>query len=203
MAIQPAASAVKLLRLETLGVKNMSTLKRWAITGASFGAGLAVTLSLIAGVYSLYASKPNPPKPWNTRAITATYDYIDTEGDNNTFVFYYTLQNNTDYDYRIADATNVTLLAKLERQKSLSGSKNDQYLKFDFPLLVPAKQRLRLAIHLDYPSGKQSKAEATKDEREKYKNELSVLLNVTVPNLDGFAIFDESNRYQIDLPKGW
>ena len=181
----------------------MSTLKRWIIMGASFGAGLAVTLALIIGGYLWYASKPKPPKPWDTKAITATYDFIDTEGDNNTIVFYYTLQNNTDYDYRITDASNFTLMGKLEKQKSLSGAKGDRFLKFDFPLLLPAKQRLRFAIHLDYPYDKKSKAEATKDEREKYRKELSAFLKEKTPNLDGFAIFDELNRYQIDFPREW
>jgi len=37
-----------------------------------------------------------PPKPWDKKAITAIYDFVDTEGEKNTIVFYYTLQNNTE-----------------------------------------------------------------------------------------------------------
>ena len=181
----------------------MSTLKHWIITGASFGAGLAITLALIIGGYLWYSSKPKPPKPWDTKAITATYDRVDTEGDNNTIVFYYILQNNTDYDYHIVDASNVTLMDKLEKQKSLSWGKSDQFLKFDYPLLLPAKQRLRFAIHLDYPYNKKIKAEATKDEIEKYRKALSGFLKEETPNLNGFAMFDELNRYQIDFPREW
>jgi hypothetical protein len=94
-------------------------------------------------------------------------------------------------------------MSKLEKQKSLSGEKGDPFLKFDFPLLLPAKQRLRFAIHLKWPYDKKIKAETTKDEREKYRKELSAFLKEQAPNLDGFAIFDELNRYQIDFPRGW
>jgi hypothetical protein len=187
----------------SLGVKNMSTVKRWIITGASFGGGLAIVLALIIGGYLWYESKPRPPKPWDNKAITANYDFVDTEGEKNTIVFYYTLQNNTDFDYRIVDASSVTLMSKLEKTKSLSGTKNDDFLKIDFPILLPAKQRARFAIHFNYPYEKKSRGEATQDEREKYRKELAAFLKEKAPNLNGFALFDELNRYQVDFARGW
>jgi hypothetical protein len=90
-------------------------MKRWIITGLSFGAGLAITLTLIFGAYSWFE---NRPRPWDSKSITASYDGVDTEGDKNTLVFYYTLQNNTDFDYSIDDVATVTLLVKLERKKA-------------------------------------------------------------------------------------
>lgn len=181
----------------------MPNLKRWIITGASFGIGLAVTLLLAVGAYLWYEGRPKPPRPWNTYAISAHYDSVDTEGDENTIVFYYTLQNDLDYDYRILDASNVVLMAKLAKQKSLSGSKNDQYLKCDIPVLIPAKQRVRFPVHLGYPYKKARKTAVSREEREKFRREIESYLNEELTNLDGFVLFDEMNRYQINFPKGW
>jgi hypothetical protein len=175
-------------------------MKRWIITGLSFGAGLAITLLLIFGVYSWFK---NRPRAWDNKSITANYDGVDTEGDKNTLVFYYTLQNNTDFDYSIDDVAKITLLVKLERQKSLSGGKNDSFLKGDFPLFLPAKQRLRFGIHLGYPYEKKGKDNPSREEQVQYRKEVASYVKNELSNVDGFVLFDEAKRYQVDFPPGW
>src|SRR5215469_14593923 len=94
--------------------------KRLFINAAGFGAGFALTFVLCAwGIY-LYESRPRPLKPWNTNAVIADFDYTSVEGDKNTIVFVYTLQNNTDFDYKISNADSVSLGAKLEEENSVS-----------------------------------------------------------------------------------
>ena len=181
----------------------MSTLKRWIITGVSFGAGAAVIIALIICGYLWYSSKQKPPKPWDTKAITAIYDSVYTEGENNYFVFYYTLQNNTDFDYNLSDLTNITLMGKLKKQKSLTGKKTDEFLKPDYPILIPAKQRIRFALHLGYPYDKTLKKDASEEEEAKYKKDIEAYANKKLSNLDGFVLFDELKRYQIEFSKGW
>ena len=70
-------------------------------------------------------SQPKYTETWNKSAITASYDYLGTEPNNNIhydyFVFYYTLENNNDVDYNTTDASDIVIMAKLERQKGLSG----------------------------------------------------------------------------------
>ena len=39
--------------------------------------------------------------------------------------------------------------------------------------------------------------------RERGKGDLSELVAPEFGNLDGFVIFDKSNRYQIECPRGW
>jgi hypothetical protein len=184
----------------------MPTIKRMVVSGLAGGVGFAVAIAIILGIVSWYQSRPKPPKPWDKAAVTATYDSIDTEGQSgrwegqppNRLVFYYTLQNNTDSDYQFSDLTNIVVMAKLKRQKSLSGQKGDKFLQPDSPVLIPAKQRIRFALHVGYPYeyDKSLKAGASKKDIEAYVNE-------KFSNLDGFALFDENNRYQIDFPKGW
>lgn len=181
----------------------MSTAKRLIIISIFAGIGFAVTFSIIAGGVFWYQSQPKPPKPWDINAVVASYDHIDTEGENNNIVFYYTLQNNTDLDYKIPNLSNVVAMAKLEKQKSLSSTPNDEHLKPDFPILIPARQRIRFAIDLKYPYDKKLKNDSTQQERKKYGEELERFANDKLSNLDGFVLFDERNRYQINLPNGW
>ena len=181
----------------------MGTIKRLIIISVSLGIGFAVTLALIIAGFMWYQSRPKLPKPWNPNAIIATYDYIDVEGQDNNFVFYYTLENKTDIDYKISETSDVVIMGKLEKQKSLTGDSKDEYLKPDHPILIPAKQRIRFGIHLKYPFEKKMKKGSTKEERKKYPEELEKYISEELSNLDGFVLFDEINRYQIDFPCGW
>jgi len=181
----------------------MSEVKRWIITGASFGTAVALVLLAVVGSYLWYESRPKPPKPWDSKSITASYDSIGTEGDHNTLVFYYVLQNNTDFDYEIKDASEITLLAKLKHQQSLTGSKNDSMLNADIPLFLPAKQRLRFGIHVSYPYDKKENLNASEEERAEYRKELSAYVRKQIGNVDGFTLFDEAKRYQVEFAAGW
>ena len=178
-------------------------MKRLLVVGISFGVGFAITASIIIGGFFLYQSRPKPPKPWNPTAITAAYDHIDTDGENKNFVFYYTLENNTNFDYKISNLTDVVTMAKLKKPNSLSGSPDGKFLKPDYPILIPAKQRLRFSLQLGFPYDKNMKEGTRKEEREQYRKELEAYANKEFSNLDGFVLFDEVNRYQINLPKGW
>jgi hypothetical protein len=178
----------------------MPTVKKIIISSIVGGVSIAVTIAIIFVIISWYE---NRPKPWNKDAISATYDYIETEGEKNYFVCYYTLQNNTDYDYKFSDLTDILIMSKLKKQKSLSGNKESDTLKPDYPIIIPAKQRIRFAIHLQYPYDKTLKEDASKEERKAYRKDIEAFFNNKLQNLDGFVLFDERARYQIEFPKGW
>jgi hypothetical protein len=118
------------------------------------GTAFAIVAAAIVGGWTWYQGRP---KPWNTKAIVASFDYPDTESgpvDKNgfrpdQFVLYYTLENTTDLDYRLPPRDQIELNAKLRRQNSLST--NDQLLTLDDrPIFFPAKQRIRIGVHLAY-----------------------------------------------------
>jgi hypothetical protein len=179
--------------------------KRLVIISASAGAGFAVLLAVIVGGVIWYSSRP--PKPWNSAAIKATYDSIDTEGDKRTFVFDYTLENETDADYKVNSDALVTVAGRLQTQKSLSMlGGHEGVVKIDYPIFVPARQRVRFAIHLlAYPYKGELKlnSDASREERRNYYKALEGYVRKELANLDGFVLFDEVNRYQINFPKGW
>ena len=163
---------------------------------------MAVGLAAILGGYSWYASRPKAPKAWNPAAIHATYDFIDTGDENRSILFYYVLENTTDNDFRVESKDQVKLKAKLAQEKSLGGP--DDILKIPLPIFLPARGRVRvfIEVRVEY-TGKPEPSGATRDERKQFRKKLEDWLNSEHGNLDGFVLFDNTNHYQINFPKGW
>jgi hypothetical protein len=188
----------------------MPSWKRLLLTGAGFGAGFAIFTTAIIGGWIWYDSRPHAPKPWNGKAIIATFDYPDTESgpqDKGGFspdqlVFYYTLENTTDFDYRMPSRDQLQLSGKLKEERSLTT--NDQLLTLDdHPIFLPAKQRMRIGIHLQYGVKKDFGPKDSKEDRQKRRKAIADYMGTEVNNLDGFVVFDTENRYRIDFPNGW
>jgi hypothetical protein len=177
--------------------KAVAWWKRWLVFGAGAGAAFAVTLAVIVGGFLWRESRPKPPKPWDTKAITASFGSIDTEGEKNILVFYYTLENSADSDYRSPDGAGVSIAGRLKREQSLSIARGA--ISLDYPVFVPAHQRVLFALHLSgYPC-----TEPLPPPGAERRADLSAYVAKEMPNLDGFVLFDEANRYQINFPKGW
>jgi hypothetical protein len=150
--------------------RQMAEWKRPLFIGVGWGFGTAVGLVLLVGGFLWYQSRPKPPKPpkpWNNAAIRADYDDADTEGDNNDIVISYTLENTTDFDYRVEDSHGITMNGKLAKEHSLSLFSG--LSKIDFPIFVPAKKRVRFTIHLAYPYPQKMKANPALGEGKKYR----------------------------------
>ena len=182
----------------------MAGWKKALLIGVGWGIGTVVGLAVVVGTYIWYDNRPKPPvppKPWNLSAIKADYDYAYTEGDNNNIIVYYTLENTTDFDYRVEDGQNVLMSAKLEKQNNLSpfGGRG----RVDYPIFVPAKKRVRFAVHLSYPYSVKEKINADTEERKKYRQAVEKYITDELSNLDGFDLLDETDRYEIIFPAGW
>ena len=154
------------------------------------------------GIY-WYESRPKPPKPWNTNAVKADFDYTSVEGDKNTIVFVYTLQNNTDFDYKISEADSVSLGAKLEEENSVSMREEKDFVKGDWGTFVPAHSRVSFGIHIAYPYPEHERSDASPDEKNDFTSRVAQYVNKEMPNLDGFVIYDRATRYEIVFPSGW
>lgn len=203
----------------------MASWKRLALTSASFGAGFAVAMSLIVGSFVWYKSRP--PKPWNSTAIKAQLvdvemDARDPDNAVRNLVFTYVLENTTSFDYRLPEKPSVILMAKLRAEGSLLFDKD---AKLDnHPLFIPAKWRVQYAIRVHcrckpievqgsgvlYVSYDWDDADVKAHIRELVregtlprKDQIAALVSRNFPNLDGFVLFDQINRYEIEFPRGW
>jgi hypothetical protein len=121
----------------------MENWKKIIIRAVGFGAGFAVAAGILVGVAVWWSSRPVKPKPRNMKAITATFDTLDTEGDANTFEFIYTLENNTDDDYRVSDESEIHLAGVLKDEHSFTFN-NDKFLTADYPIYIPSRNLLKL-----------------------------------------------------------
>ncbi|WP_263379504.1 hypothetical protein [Granulicella paludicola] len=180
----------------------MENWKRIVLKAAGFGGGLALVGAIILGVCVWWSSRPPKPKPWNTGAITAQYEDVRTQGDNNTLAFDYTLVNNTDHDYHLTDATGVHIAAHLRRSNALSFDDSGR-LKTDYPIYVPAHSRVRFPILLEYPIPVKDDSDAPVDVRHDNETKLAKYIVENLSNIDGLVLMDDNARYQINFPDGW
>jgi hypothetical protein len=84
-----------------------------------FGAGFTLVLIAVVGFLFWYSTKPRPPQPWNSHAVTAAYEFVSTDKEKNQLVFVYTIQNNTNEDYRLSDGSEVDIFERLISEKSI------------------------------------------------------------------------------------
>lgn len=180
----------------------MENWKKILLRAAGFGAGFAVITAVIVVFVLWWSSRPPRPKPWDDKAITASYESLDTEGDANTFRFVYTLQNNTDADYRIETDSGVHLAAFLKRSQALSFS-DTQNLHTDFPIYIPTKSRVRLQIHLNYPYPIKPNYQASDDEQHDFNTRVAQFVTKELGNVDGFVLLDENSKDKIVMSNGW
>jgi hypothetical protein len=186
--------------------------KKILLRSLGFGAGFALMLCAVVGTWVWYQQRPKPPTPWNKQAIAAEYVSVDTDKDN-YLSFNYTLQNNSDEDFRLDSDLGVDLAAKLQKQKEF-GQFSQKYLTLEYPVFIPAKSRVRLALHLkqkyspqppqiDPATGERIDKPKSPDEREQLAKEVAKYVTATWPNLNGFVLFATIGRFEIDFPSGW
>jgi hypothetical protein len=168
--------------------------KNLLVVGVAFGAAFALVLGAILWFQSR-------PKSWNTEAVKASYATLEFLMDSDSVVveFGYDLQNNTNRDYRI-DNSHLVVLARLPDGDALS-RKFGHYQYSDpsvAPTFLPArgKTRIILSVPYEYPF------DLTPTERQEI-DKVSPSVGRRLKELNGFVIFDQSEHYQIDLPKGW
>ena|SRR5258708_33335875 len=182
------------------------------LRAAGFGGGFAVVMAAIVAGWVWYQGRPAKPKPWDPKAIVATFDYPDTESGEpeepngfrpETIILYYTLENTTGIDYYLPPREQLEVDGRLQREKSLSRSSNLVTLDKE-QVFIPAKQRKRFGLHLHYPVTENFGPDPkTKEEYRKKWKLIADYMKKEFSNLDGLVVFDSTNRYQINLPNGW
>ena len=174
-----------------------SRLRTVLIKWLSFGAGFAVMCAVIIAVVSWYSSRP---KQWNASAITASFDCFDLESKSYNLVLYYILENTTSADYELQTTSKSRMMQKLKRQDSLVDGEGVLY---DNPIFIPAKKKIRFSLRLDASFKENFHSNILKDDREKRSKMIAAFANKEMANLNGFILFDEVSRYEIDFPRSW
>jgi hypothetical protein len=180
----------------------MENSNKVVLKAAGFGGGFALVAAIIIGAVMLWSHRAGKPKPWNPNAIIATYNGLSVEGDKNTFVYSYILENRTSTDYQIPDDVNVHLAVKYKDSESLNFPKAE-LLHLDYPIFIPARSKVAFQVHLAQPSPFRRDYDASEDVQHDFNTRLAQYATKNMGSINGFEVLDDNSRYQLNLPSGW
>ena len=173
--------------------------KRLFVRAAGFGAGFAAVLCAILGFGSWYASRPKPPKPWNTGVLKAHFRDVRTSADGH-FIFTYVIENTSDVDYRVDSDAGINLtirhggtLAMCERCLSL----------LTLPVYIPAKRKMLVPIKFNYTVPPELESQVKEAKQDAESGIVAEYVRTKFKGFDGFILYDDNNRFEIDFPRGW
>jgi len=171
----------------------MAQWKKLGLIGFLFCVVLAILLVVLAG-----PQRPAPSEtqasPWNSTAIGSTLAGVrvqEVDPTHAALMLFYDLDNRTDSDYRLASGPNLVVMSRMEPDGTLSSDREPVVTATAF---VPARTRVRIALEMDHtfnwPAQKDAAAEGA----------LREFVADEVAGLGGFVLFDQTARYQIELP---
>src|SRR5260370_14547580 len=115
--------------------------KKALVVSASAGAGFSLVLLLFLGRTAFHSSPVKPPGSWNQDAIKATYVGSQLRQIDKALAalfLAYDLENNTDRDYRLADASHVVIICSL---KSVHRLTHQAPIRRSYPAFLTVNQR--------------------------------------------------------------
>jgi|SRR5882724_547992 len=181
--------------------------KRILLKAAGFGAGAVFATAIVIALLFWYTTRPVKPKLWNRDAIAAEYYRIlTTDQPDSKLQFEYVLENKTDKDYELQKYSAPKIAAKLEDTNSLTGFADENEIVLKLPVFVPAHQKTRITISMPsygFSPSTHLTGSSTPEESHRHHAEVAAHVTKQMSNLNGFVLFDESNRYQVELPNGW
>jgi hypothetical protein len=142
--------------------------------------------------------RPKPPKPWNSSAIVAKdAPGFRATGEGKNIEFMYTIENTTAADYRIETYSDLKVMIRAQNGGYSTPFPKEIY-SLDLPVFVPGKQKGTLNLTLIGARVPERKAMESDDE---YHEKLRQFCDQEIGGLAAFVLFDDSNRYQINLPR--
>ncbi|HXQ25418.1 MAG TPA: hypothetical protein VN822_03320 [Candidatus Acidoferrales bacterium] len=132
--------------------------------------------------------------PWNAGAIQATFAGVsvrEIDPSHAAVLLSYDLENKTETDYQLTSGPNVVIMSRLAADRTLN---SDRPANLESSAFVPARNRTRIALELTRSFNWPAEKDAAADQS------LRQLVASQVAGLTGFVLFDQTSRYQIELP---
>jgi hypothetical protein len=174
----------------------MKVEKRYLVI-ASCALGVGILFGLASTITARRGLPPKPENSWKTDAITATYVGVQLKQMDNghaALVVSYDLQNSTNSDFRLADTPAMVIMTRLKSDGSLS---QEESLRLSYPVFLPARQRVRVAIEGSHPF------EWPAQRDPKLEEKLREFVTQRLRNIQDIVLFDQADRFQVELPAGW
>jgi hypothetical protein len=176
----------------------MADWKKFLFIGAGWGLGTAAGLALLTGGLLWYQNRPEPSKPWNTAALVGKEPpgfVSDNEHAHIKFIYY--IQNTTKFDYQISSDGDVKVMARY-KDGTLSAPLPTDVRHLDLPVFIPAHQTGELTLLVALSGIPEQEASESFDQ---YHERLRAYCEDHLAGVANFVLFDEVNRYEIDLPR--
>ena len=154
---------------------------------------LFLAAMLLSGRGKHSQASDKSPIPWNARALQTTYAGVRVRRliRDAAVVFLYDIDNKSDSDYQLSKSPNVVVMSRLKSSHALSSEKP---VNLSSSAFVPANNRTRIALEVSEPFNWPSRMDNSSE------NRFRDLVTQEVSDLEAIVIFDQSHRYQIDLP---
>lgn len=162
-----------------------------------FTLGIIFAMVSVAAAWSINESVERRAAPWNSDAITATYvgaQLRETSASDTALFLAYELQNNTNKDYRLSDGPGYVIMSRVKPDGSLS---SQEPVRLSYATFLPAHQRARLALEI------QRSFHWPADNDPLLSKELGDFVRERLSDVDGFVLFDQADRCEIDFPSRW
>jgi hypothetical protein len=159
------------------------------VIGASLTVGVLLSLLL----RTPRASSPSPAS-WDSRAVEGSFEGVrvrEVDATHAALVLLYDLTNRTGTDYRLEKDSSEVIMSRLKPGGILS---SDTQVVLDNAAFIPAGSRTRIAIEMDGPFNWPARHDAAAE------HAVRQFVAAEIAELDGFVLFDQPNRYQIELP---
>jgi hypothetical protein len=173
------------------------TLGKISLILSFLGVAGILVFAFLLGEFSFKNPATKPVQPEIAATITATYAGTRLKQADKThalLLFAYDLENNTVNDYHLADSPDILVMARLKADGALSQT---EALNLSYPVVVPSKQTVRVEFQEQYAFLWPSASDPGLDD--KLKN----FVREKLQNIAGFVLFDDFDRWQVELPSGW
>jgi hypothetical protein len=171
--------------------------KRYLFVGFGIGMGIVVGLGACVGAYAIWSNRPKRPMPWNAKAIICNeMPGFSSQSSEQTIELAYELANETNEDYRISSGSSDTRLLFRTSDGSLTEPFAAETVKIKQSAFLPAEQvgTVTLVVHMRPDLPKQRVGESDDDFHERLRAYCLLQFHGM-----GFVLFDEKNKYEIDL----
>jgi len=138
-----------------------------------------------------------PASPWNSHAIEATFAGLrvhEIDASHSEVLFLYDLDNKTESDYQLDKGPKIMIMTRLKPTRSLSSEKQ---IALSASAFIPAGNRTRIALTVTRSFNWPARMDVASQGR------IRQLVSSETAELDGFVLFDQASRYQIELPGSW
>ena len=178
------------------GVIDSASMARWKELAPMGVIACAILLLLISifGRFASTRSSATTADAWNSKAIEATCAGIrvrEIDPTHAAVAFLYDLDNKTDTDYRLVKGPNIVIMDRLKPGGTLT---SDERVGLESTAFVPARNRTRITLEITHSFNWPTLGDTAAD------REFNQLVAGDLGGLLGFVLFDQTGRYQIELP---